>query len=38
MAEWQPKVSESFLDASGNSHMLYLWEIGGPLVFGDVRP
>lgn len=38
MAEWQPKVSESYLDASGNSHMLYLWEIGGPLVFGDVRP
>ena len=38
MAEWQPKVSESFRDASGNSHMIYLWEIGGPLVFGDARP
>ena len=38
MAEWQPKVSESYRDDSGNSHMIYLWEIGGPLVFGDVRP
>jgi len=38
MGEWQPKVSESYVDAAGNSHMLYLWEIGGPLVFGDIRP
>lgn len=38
MAEWQPKVSETYRDASGNSHLIYLWEIGGPLVFGDVRP
>lgn len=38
MAEWQPKVSESYRDNSGNSHMIYLWEIGGPLVFGAVRP
>ena len=38
MAEWQPKVAESYRDAAGNSHMIYLWEIGGPLVFGDVRP
>ena len=37
MAEWQPKVAESYRDAAGNSHMIYLWEIGGPLVFGDVR-
>lgn len=37
MAEWQPKVSETYRDASGNSHLIYLWEIGGPLVFGDVR-
>jgi precorrin-6B methylase 2 len=38
MAEWQPKVAESYRDAAGNSHMIYLWEIGGPLAFGDVRP
>lgn len=38
MAEWQAKVSESYRDNSGNSHMIYLWEIGGPLVFGAVRP
>jgi precorrin-6B methylase 2 len=38
MAEWQPKVAESYLDAAGNGHMIYLWEIGGPLVFGDLRP
>ena len=38
MAEWQAKVAESYRDATGYSHMIYLWEIGGPLVFGDVRP
>jgi precorrin-6B methylase 2 len=38
MAEWQPKVSEGYRDAAGNSHIIYLWEIGGPLVFGDLRP
>lgn len=38
MAEWQPKVAESYRDAAGLSHMIYLWEIGGPLVFGEVRP
>jgi len=35
MAEWQPKVAESYRDAAGNSHMIYLWEIGGPLAFSD---
>ena len=38
MAEWQPKVAESYRDAGGNNHMIYLWEIGGPLAFGDIRP
>jgi len=37
MAEWQPKASENYRDAAGNSHMIYLWEIGGPLVFSDER-
>jgi len=38
MAEWQPKVAERYQDAAGNSHMIYLWEIGAPLSFGDARP
>jgi SAM-dependent methyltransferase len=27
MGDWQPKVSESYRDAAGNVHQLYLWEI-----------
>lgn len=38
MAEWQPKATENYRDAAGNSHMIYLWEIGGPLAFTDVAP
>lgn len=37
MAEWQPKVAENYRDAAGNSHMIYLWEIGGSLAFSDGR-
>jgi hypothetical protein len=37
MAEWQPKIAESYRDAAGNSHMIYLWEIGSPLAFGNGR-
>lgn len=37
MAEWQPKIAESYRDAAGNSHMIYLWEIGGALAFSDGR-
>lgn len=35
MAEWQAKAIESYRDGAGNSHMIYLWEIGGALVFSD---
>ena len=35
MAEWQPKITESYRDGAGNSHMIYLWEIGGGLAFSD---
>lgn len=35
MAEWQPKISEKYRDGAGNSHLIYLWEIGGRLAFGD---
>jgi SAM-dependent methyltransferase len=27
MGDWQPKVAESYRDAAGNRHQLYLWEI-----------
>ncbi|MGZ8487148.1 MAG: SAM-dependent methyltransferase [Candidatus Binatia bacterium] len=37
MAEWQPKVAENYRDVAGNNHMIYLWEIGGPLAFSDGR-
>jgi precorrin-6B methylase 2 len=37
MAEWQPKLAENYRDVAGNNHMIYLWEIGGPLAFSDGR-
>jgi precorrin-6B methylase 2 len=37
MADWQPKIVEAYRDAAGESHALYLWEIGGPVVFSDLR-
>lgn len=35
MAEWQPKISESYRDAAGDTHLLHLWQIGEPMVFSD---
>ena len=35
MGEWQPKIAESYRDAGGNSHQLYLWDISEPMVFSD---
>ncbi len=35
LGDWQPKIAETFRDAEGNSHQLYLWEIGEPMVFSD---
>ncbi len=35
MGEWQPKIAESYRDAAGNSHQLYLWDISEPMVFSD---
>jgi len=37
MGDWQPKFGEAYRDAAGESHALYLWEIGGPMVFSDRR-
>jgi precorrin-6B methylase 2 len=37
MGEWQPKISESYRDAAGDTHAIYLWEIGEPMLFSDRR-
>jgi SAM-dependent methyltransferase len=37
MGEWQPKIAETFRDSEGNSHDLYLWLVGEPMVFSDNR-
>jgi precorrin-6B methylase 2 len=33
MAEWQAKIAERYRDDAGNTHMIYLWQIGEPLAF-----
>jgi precorrin-6B methylase 2 len=38
MGEWQPKIAESYRDTSGESHQLYLWDIGEPMAFSDNPP
>ena len=30
MGDWQPKVMESYRDAAGDTHLLYLWQISDP--------
>ena len=30
MGDWQPKVVESYRDAAGDTHLLYLWQISDP--------
>jgi ribosomal protein L11 methylase PrmA len=35
MGDWQPKIAETYRDAGGDTHMLYLWEIGTSLAFSD---
>jgi len=37
LGDWQPKIVEAYRDAAGESHALYLWEIGAPVVFSDLR-
>ena len=37
MGEWQPKIAETFRDSEGNSHQLYFWLVGEPMVFSDNR-
>ena len=33
MGEWQPKIAENYRDAGGDTHMIYLWQIGEPFAF-----
>ena len=35
MGDWQPKIVESYRDAGGDRHMLYLWQMLQPLLFSD---
>jgi precorrin-6B methylase 2 len=37
MAEWQPKIAESYRDAAGDTHMLYLWQMSEPLALSNNR-
>ncbi len=36
MGDWQPKIAESYRDAGGNIHMLYLWRMADPLAFTNM--
>jgi precorrin-6B methylase 2 len=37
MGDWQPKVVETYRDAGGDRHVLYLWQMSKPLVFSDTN-
>ena len=34
MGDWPPKIAESYRDANGDTHALYLWEIGQKDIYG----
>ena len=38
MGDWQPKIAQAYRDAGGNSHQLYLWQMGEPIAFSDQGP
>ncbi|HEU4343202.1 MAG TPA: methyltransferase domain-containing protein [Candidatus Binatia bacterium] len=35
MGDWPPKITESYRDAAGDTHLLYLWQISDPMVYGE---
>jgi SAM-dependent methyltransferase len=35
MGDWQPRIVESYRDAGGDRHILYLWQMSKPLLFSD---
>jgi len=38
MGDWQPKIAQTYRDAAGDAHQLYLWQIGEPIAFSDRGP
>jgi precorrin-6B methylase 2 len=38
MGDWQSKIAESYRDAGGDTHMLYLWQMAEPLAFTNIAP
>jgi SAM-dependent methyltransferase len=35
MGDWQPKVMETYRDAAGETHLLYLWQISEPPLYSE---
>jgi protein-L-isoaspartate O-methyltransferase len=35
MGDWPAKITESYRDGGGDLHMLYLWQITAPAVYGE---
>jgi tRNA A58 N-methylase Trm61 len=33
--DWSPKIMETYRDAGGDIHLLYLWQISDPMVYGE---
>jgi len=38
MGDWQPKITEAYRDAAGDTHLLYYWQISAPELYGDNSP
>jgi methyltransferase family protein len=38
MGDWPPKIAESYRDAAGETHALYLWEITEPALYSQSSP
>ena len=37
MGDWSPRIAESYRDPTGNTHMLYLWEVGGSQAVSEAK-
>lgn len=38
MGEWPPKIAESYRDAAGETHAIYLWQITEPALYSQSSP
>jgi SAM-dependent methyltransferase len=38
MGDWPPKITESYRDAAGDSHLIYLWQISEPVLYSENSP